>query len=204
MSLLLIGSCRTRLQRFGVPKRTIKAKLPPAFLHFSLFRRYRSRRREANARAKSEPSGADDASGIHLAIRPVHTNDTPDLAGIRCMALRGVNRVMIAVHDMEKAKQQYTDLLGATFLDANWTGDPFGISVSIAWDAGIELRAPLPGREKDCAVSQFLAHRGEGPCQSKCTCWRFPRLNVSSGACPAPEIQPVRSAISTRRPRSSA
>ncbi len=78
------------------------------------------------------------------------------------MGLRGVNRVMIAVHDMEKAKQQYTDLIGATFLDANWTGEPFGISVSIAWDAGIELCAPLPGREQDSAVSQFLAHRGEG------------------------------------------
>ncbi|GEO02231.1 hypothetical protein NSE01_40630 [Novosphingobium sediminis] len=78
------------------------------------------------------------------------------------MGLRGVNRVMIAVHDLEKAKQQYTDLLGATFFDANWTGEPFGISVSIAWDAGIELCSPLPGREKDSAVSQFLAHRGEG------------------------------------------
>lgn len=78
------------------------------------------------------------------------------------MALRGVNRVMIAVHDIEKAKQKYADLLGATFVDANWTGEPFGISVSIAWDAGIELCAPLPGREKDSAVSQFLTHRGEG------------------------------------------
>ncbi len=78
------------------------------------------------------------------------------------MGLRGVNRVMIAVHDMEKAKRQYTDLLGATFIDADWTGEPFGINVSIAWDAGIELCAPMPGREKDSAVSQFLAHRGEG------------------------------------------
>lgn len=78
------------------------------------------------------------------------------------MGLRGVNRVMIAVHEMEKAKRQYSDLLGATFVDADWTGEPFGISVAIAWDAGIELCAPLPGRETDSAVSQFLAHRGEG------------------------------------------
>lgn len=78
------------------------------------------------------------------------------------MALRGVNRVMIAVHDIEKAKQDYGDLLGANFVDANWTGEPFGIAVSIAWDAGIELCAPLPGREADSAVSQFLKHRGEG------------------------------------------
>lgn len=78
------------------------------------------------------------------------------------MALRGVNRVMIAVHDMEKAKRLYSDLLGATFRDADWTGEPFGISVAIAWDAGIELCAPLPGRENDSAVSPFLAQRGEG------------------------------------------
>ena len=78
------------------------------------------------------------------------------------MGLRGVNRVMIAVHDIEKAKQHYADLLGATFMDADWTGEPFGIKVSIAWDAGIELCAPMPGREKDSAVSQFRAHRGEG------------------------------------------
>lgn len=78
------------------------------------------------------------------------------------MALRGVNRIMIAVHDIEKAKQQYTDLLGATFMDVNWTGEPFGINVAIAWDAGIELCAPMPGREKTSAVSQFLAQRGEG------------------------------------------
>ena len=76
--------------------------------------------------------------------------------------MRGVNRVMIAVHDIEQAKQQYSDLLGATFVDADWTGEPFGIKVSIAWDAGIELCAPMPGREKDSAVSPFLAHRGEG------------------------------------------
>ena len=78
------------------------------------------------------------------------------------MGLRGVNRIMIAVHDINKAKKQYSDLLSATFLDADWTGEPFGINVSIAWDAGIELCAPMPGREKDSAISQFLEKRGEG------------------------------------------
>lgn len=78
------------------------------------------------------------------------------------MGLRGVNRIMIAVFDIEKAKQQYSELLGATFHDADWTGEPFGIRVSIAWDAGIELCAPLPGRENDSAISQFLARSGEG------------------------------------------
>lgn len=78
------------------------------------------------------------------------------------MTIRGVNRIMIAVRDLESAKQKYHDLLGATFVDAHWTGEPFGIAVSIAWDAGIELCAPLPGREDSSAVSAFLAARGEG------------------------------------------
>lgn len=78
------------------------------------------------------------------------------------MGLKGVNRVLIAVHDIVQAKQLYHDLLGATFMDANWTGEPFGIQVAIAWDAGIELCAPMPGREKTSAVSEFLATRGEG------------------------------------------
>ena len=78
------------------------------------------------------------------------------------MGLRGVNRVMIAVRDLEAAKQRYTQLLGATFEDAHWTGAPFGIAVSIAWDAGIELCAPLPGREETSAVSPYLEKHGEG------------------------------------------
>ena len=78
------------------------------------------------------------------------------------MAVTGVNRIMIAVRDLEAAKKLYGDLLGATFVDAHWTGEPFGIAVSIAWDAGIELCAPLPGREDSSAVSGFLATRGEG------------------------------------------
>lgn len=78
------------------------------------------------------------------------------------MGLRGINRVMIAVKDLECAKKRYSDLLGAHFEDAHWTGEAFGIAVSIAWDAGIELCSPLPGREKDSAVSAFLLNRGEG------------------------------------------
>lgn len=78
------------------------------------------------------------------------------------MAVSGVNRILIAVRDLEGAKKKYRDLLGATFIDAHWTGEPFGIAVSIAWDVGIELCAPLPGREGSSAVTSFLASRGEG------------------------------------------
>lgn len=78
------------------------------------------------------------------------------------MGLRGVNRVMIAVRDLAAAKQRYANLLGATFEDAHWTGEPFGIAVSISWDAGIELCAPLPGCEQTSAVSPYLEKHGEG------------------------------------------
>lgn len=78
------------------------------------------------------------------------------------MNLRGINRVIVAVRDIEKSKRYYSELLGATFNDANWTGENYGINVAISWDAGIELCAPLKGRESDSAVSQFLNTKGEG------------------------------------------
>lgn len=78
------------------------------------------------------------------------------------MGLRGINRVVIAVRNLEESKKLYSDMLGATFVDAHWTGAPFGIHVAISWDAGIELCAPMSGRESDSAVSQFLAQKGEG------------------------------------------
>ncbi len=78
------------------------------------------------------------------------------------MNLRGINRVIVAVRDLEKSKNYYSELLGASFHDANWTGENYGINVAISWDAGIELCAPMKGRESDSAVSPFLDARGEG------------------------------------------
>lgn len=78
------------------------------------------------------------------------------------MSLKGINRVIVAVRDLEKSKRYYSELLGANFNDANWTGENYGINVSISWDAGIELCAPMEGRENDSAVSQFLNTNGEG------------------------------------------
>ena len=46
------------------------------------------------------------------------------------MAVNGVNRIIVAVRDLEKAKSYYTDLLGAIFHEANWTGEAFGIEVA--------------------------------------------------------------------------
>ncbi len=78
------------------------------------------------------------------------------------MNLRGINRIIVAVHDLEKSKRYYSELLGAHFNDANWTGENYGINVAISWDAGIELCAPMQGREGDSAVSAFLKMNGEG------------------------------------------
>jgi len=73
----------------------------------------------------------------------------------------GVNRVTIAVKDMEKGKELYSELLGATFYPANdEEAATMGIQVAMSWDAGIELIAPLPDR--DSLVKQLMETRGEG------------------------------------------
>ncbi|MBW2418764.1 MAG: VOC family protein [Deltaproteobacteria bacterium] len=78
------------------------------------------------------------------------------------MSIKGINRIIVAVRDLEEAKSSYAELLGAVFHDANWTGEPFGIHVAISWNAGLELCAPMPGREGDCAITPFLEQHGEG------------------------------------------
>jgi catechol 2,3-dioxygenase-like lactoylglutathione lyase family enzyme len=76
------------------------------------------------------------------------------------MGCKGVNRVVIGVRDLEKGISLYSNLLGTSFEDISWTGALFGISVAVSWEAGIELCAPLPGRES--VVTQFLEENGEG------------------------------------------
>ena len=39
------------------------------------------------------------------------------------MGLLGINRIIIAVHDLEKSKEFFIKFLGATFQEANWTGE---------------------------------------------------------------------------------
>jgi len=78
------------------------------------------------------------------------------------MKLGGINRIIVAVKDLEKSKKFFTEVLGATFYEANWTGEALGIDVAISWDAGIELCSPMTGREKDSAISPFLEENGDG------------------------------------------
>jgi len=77
------------------------------------------------------------------------------------MKPRGVNRVTIAVKDLQTGTEVYSKLLGATFHSANAEdAATFGIQVAMSWDAGIELVAPLPDR--DSFVRKFIEERGEG------------------------------------------
>lgn len=73
----------------------------------------------------------------------------------------GVNRVTIAVKDLEKGKDLYSKLLGATFHPGSEAdAAALGIEVAMSWDAGIELVAPLPDR--DSHVKNIIEKRGEG------------------------------------------
>ncbi len=77
------------------------------------------------------------------------------------MKPKGVNRVTIAVKDLEKGMDVFSRLLGATFNPANEEdAAAFGIRVAMSWDAGIELVAPIPGKES--FVKNHLEERGEG------------------------------------------
>ena len=73
----------------------------------------------------------------------------------------GVNRVTIAVKDLEKGMALYSKLLGATFHSAKSDdAESYGFRVAMSWDAGIELVSPLPGR--DSFVGTSIEKRGEG------------------------------------------
>jgi methylmalonyl-CoA/ethylmalonyl-CoA epimerase len=76
------------------------------------------------------------------------------------MRPRGVNRVTIAVKDLDKGIALYSGLLGATFHDQSTPAEPYGLRCAISWDAGIELVAPLPGRSS--FAEKHIAKHGEG------------------------------------------
>ena len=78
------------------------------------------------------------------------------------MRERGVNRVIVAVWDFEAGKAFFEDVLGARFAPENDDGEAasFGVRVAMAWDAGVELVAPLPG--VDSTIRDELERNGEG------------------------------------------
>ena len=72
----------------------------------------------------------------------------------------GVNRVVIAVKDLDSATSFYSQLLSAIFYDASAGAESFGVRAAISWDSGIELVAPIPGR--DSFIARLIEKRGEG------------------------------------------
>lgn len=67
----------------------------------------------------------------------------------------------MAVWDLEKGRQFYERLLGAKFERVNEAdAEAFGVQCLIAWDAGVELVAPIEG--KDSHIKKVLEERGEG------------------------------------------
>ncbi|MCH7667427.1 MAG: VOC family protein [Acidobacteria bacterium] len=77
------------------------------------------------------------------------------------MTQHGVNRIVVGTWDIEGSKHFFADLLGATFIDTPLQDtEAFGLRVSMAFDAGIELSSPLEG--VDSALAAMLTERGEG------------------------------------------
>ena len=116
------------------------------------------------------------------------------------MAIKGINRIILAVHDLEAAKAFYQELLGAEFHEANWTGEAFGIHVAISWNAGIELCAPMPGREADSFLAPMLKNRGEGTIINVVFGLTMPTSRMRA---PKPWILRQSTQLTTRRKRST-
>ena len=74
---------------------------------------------------------------------------------------RGVNRVVMAVRDLDAGREFYEKLLGCTFHHGNdEEAASFGVRMIFSWDAGIELVAPIEGQGS--YVETILDERGEG------------------------------------------
>jgi len=67
----------------------------------------------------------------------------------------------MAVEDLDAGRKFYEKLLGATFHPANDAeAETFGVRILMSWDAGIELVAPMEGR--DSHIRAWLDEHGEG------------------------------------------
>lgn len=77
------------------------------------------------------------------------------------MRQRGVNRVVMAVRDIEEGREFYEKLLGCEFHPGNdEEAAAFGVRILFSWDGGIELVAPIEGR--DSHINKILDEHGEG------------------------------------------
>jgi len=72
--------------------------------------------------------------------------------------MKGINRVVIAVKDIEKASKLFSALLGTRFYNAGIV-DKFGVRAMVSWEAGIELVSPITSKGD---VANFMKKNGEG------------------------------------------
>lgn len=72
--------------------------------------------------------------------------------------MRGINRVVIVVKDIDKAGKLFSELLGAKFHDVGVV-DKFGIRALVSWDGGLEIVSPVT---EDSDAARFLRDKGEG------------------------------------------
>lgn len=74
---------------------------------------------------------------------------------------QGVNRVVMAVRDLDAGRAFYEELLGCTFHPADDDeAAAFGVRILMSWDGGVELVAPIEGR--DSHIETILDTKGEG------------------------------------------
>jgi methylmalonyl-CoA/ethylmalonyl-CoA epimerase len=74
---------------------------------------------------------------------------------------RGVNRVVMAVRDIEAGRAFYERLLGCTFHHGNdEEAAQFGVRMLFSWDGGVELVAPIEGA--DSYIEAIIEEKGEG------------------------------------------
>ncbi|MFC1924744.1 VOC family protein [Chloroflexota bacterium] len=81
------------------------------------------------------------------------------------MKPKGVNRVVFAVKDFDKAVALYSELFNTEFHVGDVTASAaWGIKVAVSWDAEIEIVSPLPDTEAAMgqSVAQFVEKNGGG------------------------------------------
>ena len=87
------------------------------------------------------------------------------------MKQQGVNRVVMAVRDLEAGRAFYEELLGCTFHSANdEEASAFGVRVLMSWDGGIELVAPIEEREVMSTPSSTPRAKASSAWWGRCRC----------------------------------
>jgi len=71
--------------------------------------------------------------------------------------MKKIQRIILVVHDIDKAMKFYTTLLGGTFYETD--SKAYGVRCAINFGAGMELLSPLPGCDSES--KRWLDTRGE-------------------------------------------